>query len=231
MRYWAVIPAAGLGQRFAGGLPKQYAPLLDRIVLEWSLASFAEDMRCAGIVVAVAANDQNWSTVAQRMPQVTTVVGGAYRCVSVLNALLALTQRVGGDDWVLVHDAARPCLSLAERDRLLLALAQHPVGGLLAVPAADTLKQVDVQGTVISTAERNHFWQAQTPQMFRYGLLRTALEKAVREERFPSDEAQALEWSGQLPQVVQGAMSNIKITYPEDLLLAAALLKTRQESV
>jgi 2-C-methyl-D-erythritol 4-phosphate cytidylyltransferase len=229
MRYWAVIPAAGLGQRFAGELPKQYAPLLDRTVLEWSIASFAEDVRCAGIAVAVAANDQNWLSISQRLPQVIAVVGGVHRCESVLGALVALTRKADSEDWILVHDAARPCLSVAERDRLLLTLAQHPVGGLLAIPVADTLKQVDDRHTVSCTAERNHFWQAQTPQMFRYGALRAALEHAVKAGRLPSDEAQAMEWSGQLPQVVQGAMSNIKITFPADLALAAALLKTRQE--
>ena len=154
MRYWLVMPAAGSGRRFGGASPKQYAELAGRTVIEWALAPFLADRRCAGIVVALAPQDGEWARIAARLeraahggaqdappPTVTAVPGGTHRSLSVRAGLAALTGRAAGDDWVLVHDAARPCLESHDLDRLIAALASHPLGGLLATAAADTLKR------------------------------------------------------------------------------------------
>src|SRR5688572_9929661 len=145
MRYWLVMPAAGAGQRFGERLPKQYAPLLDRTVIEWALAPFLQDARCAGAVVALAGDDVEWARISARVPSVTIAVGGAERCESVRNGLAVLSRRAAQGDWVLVHDAARPCVPIADRDRLLAQAGAHAVGGLLALPAVDTLKRGDAQ--------------------------------------------------------------------------------------
>lgn len=227
MRYWLVMPAAGTGQRFGGKLPKQYAPLAGRTVIEWALAPFAEDARCAGIAVALSPDDRWWPRIAERVPAVTAVPGGCERSESVRNALAALSRRAADDDWVLVHDAARPCLSRKDLDRLLNELAQSPAGGLLAAPVAETLKRSDATRVVVETVDRSSLWRAQTPQMFRYGRLCSALDAALAARRFPTDEAQALEWMGDQPRLIEGSPGNFKITLPEDLLLAAALLGAR----
>ena len=141
------------------------------------------------------------------------------------NGLEALADRAHGEDWVLVHDAARPCLARPDLDRLLTELAAHPVGGLLATRAADTLKRADARGQVRETIDRAALWRALTPQMFRYGRLREALDRAHAAGRSPTDESQAIEWLGDLPQLIEGAAANLKITSAADLALAAALLK------
>jgi len=241
MHYWLVVPAAGSGSRFGAASPKQYAQLAGRTVIEWALAPFLEDARCAGIVVALAPQDGEWARIAARLPlagpgarpSVTAVAGGARRSLSVRAALAALAGRAAADDWVLVHDAARPCLESPDLERLLAALASHPVGGLLATPAADTLKRApgaapDAEVAPVSeTVDRAALWRALTPQMFRYGRLCAALDAAHAAQRFPTDEAQALEWQGEPPLLVPGAASNLKITTAEDLLLAAAILRSR----
>jgi 2-C-methyl-D-erythritol 4-phosphate cytidylyltransferase len=141
MRYWLVMPAAGVGARFGERIPKQYAALRGRTVIEWALAPFLGDGRCAGAAVALASGDTWWPKVAERIPAVTVCQGGAQRSESVRNGLLALNRRAGKDDWVLVHDAARPCLPAADLDRLITQVGAHPVGGILAQPVADTLKR------------------------------------------------------------------------------------------
>ena len=217
------MPAAGIGRRFGAGRPKQYAPLCGRTVIEWSLAPFLMDPRCAGAVVALARDDPYWPAVAPA--PVTAAPGGAERSHSVRNALAALAARADPEDWVLVHDAARPCLPREDLDRLLGELASHPVGGLLATPAADTLKRSDVSGDVQQTVDRAGLWRALTPQMFRYGRLCEALDQAHATGRIPTDEAQAIEWLGDRPRLVAGAAANLKITSAADLAIAAALLK------
>lgn len=228
MRYWLVMPAAGSGSRFGGSLPKQYAELAGRPLIAWALEPFLRDARCSGIVLALAAGDRYWSRVAlQGLTSVETVLGGVERGQSVRRGLEALAGRAGADDWVLVHDAARPCLPLADLDRLLEACREHPVGGLLAAPVADTLKQVRVGGAVERTVDRAGLWRALTPQMFRYGPLCAALDAALAAGRSPTDEAQALEWSGAEPLEVPGSAANLKVTSAEDLSLAAAVLARR----
>jgi len=151
--------------------------------------------------------------------------GGAERSHSVRNGLAALKGQVDPSDWVLVHDAARPCLPAADLDRLIERLESHPVGGLLAAPAADTLKLTGEDLQVARTVDRSVLWRALTPQMFRYGRLCEALDAALAAGRLPTDESQAIEWLGDHPQIVAGSAANLKVTSPEDLLVAAALLQ------
>jgi len=242
MRYWLVMPAAGTGRRFGAAIPKQYAPLEGRTVIEWALAPFLEDPRCVQAIVALAPDDAQWPRIGGRLgaavgardaaapPAVSITVGGAQRSQSVRSALAALPGTAGAEDWVLVHDAARPCLASTDLGLLLRRLEAHPVGGLLATPAADTLKRAqgaDSAPEVAQTVDRSGFWRALTPQMFRYGRLCAALDQAHAAGRFPTDEAQALEWLGEHPGLIEGSASNLKITTRDDLLLAAAVLRSR----
>ena len=223
MRYWLVMPAAGIGRRFGTDRPKQYAPLCGRTVIEWALALFLADLRCAGAVVALAPDDPYWAAVAPAT--IITAAGGQERSQSVRNGLAALAGRAEPEDWVLVHDAARPCMPHQDLDRLLSVLEAHSVGGLLATPAADTLKRADGSGDVQQTVDRASLWRALTPQMFRYGRLCEALDRAHAAGRIPTDESQAIEWLGDRPRVVEGAAANLKITSAADLAIAEALLK------
>jgi 2-C-methyl-D-erythritol 4-phosphate cytidylyltransferase len=240
MRYWLVMPAAGVGRRFGTAKPKQYAVLQGRTVIEWALALFLTDPRCAGAVVVLAAEDPHFPEVGPRLselpgrkPELVFAQGGAERCHTVRNGLAAIETLAGRDDWVLVHDAARPCLATEDLRSLLDRLASHPVGGLLATPAADTLKRAgakpDFSGLndVEQTVDRAGLWRALTPQMFRYTMLCDALDRALAAGRLPTDEAQALEWTGRRPVLVQGSAANIKITSADDLVLAGALLNAR----
>ncbi|MEO7773257.1 MAG: 2-C-methyl-D-erythritol 4-phosphate cytidylyltransferase [Steroidobacteraceae bacterium] len=232
------MPAAGSGARFAAAVPKQYAQLEGRSVIEWSLQPFLDDPRCVLLVVAVAGSDEYWPPIASALQArggapLITVAGGEQRCHSVRNAVEVLnTHSLTDADWVLVHDAARPCLSRAELDHLLGALAAHPLGGLLAVPVADTIKLDDGQGGVAGTVDRKALWRALTPQMFRIGILREALDAAIARGSLPTDETQAVEeWAlvgGGRAQLVPGAPDNLKITSPGDLALAAAILQRRE---
>jgi 2-C-methyl-D-erythritol 4-phosphate cytidylyltransferase len=228
LRYWLVMPAAGCARRFGHPIPKQYAPLCGRTVIEWALAPFLADPRCAGAVVAIAASDSHWPRIAARLPSVEVAQGGKERSDSVRSALRALASRARDDDWVLVHDAARPCLSAVDRDRLLQELGGHAVGGLLATPAADTLKRASGDHHVAMTLDRTDLWRALTPQMFRYARLCAALDAAKAASRSPSDEAQALEWLGEHPGLVEGSAANFKVTSLSDLALAEALLCARR---
>lgn len=223
------MPAAGSGQRFGQksgqGLPKQYMPLGGRTVIEWSLAPFLADRRCRGIVVALAAADERFAALPVAADaKVARAQGGAQRADSVLAAIESL--RVPDDEWLLVHDAARPCITQAEIDALLETCAGDAIGGLLAVPLADTLKRGQAQRAA-ETPSRDSLWRALTPQMFRLGLLRTALREAREQGRAPTDESQALEWMGLSPRLVAGNPLNVKITTAADLELAAAILSQR----
>ena len=225
MHYWLIMPAAGSGSRFGDRVPKQYVELGGRAIIERSLEPFLEDPRCAGIVVALAADDRYWLRLAvSGAARIEAVQGGAERSMSVRRGLAALADRAAPDDWVLVHDAARPCLTRADRDRLLERCAHHPVGGLLAAPMADTLKSVGVEESVERTVDRAGLWRALTPQMFRYAALCSALDEAFAAGRSPTDESQALEWTGVRPLRVEGSPSNLKITTAEDLALALMLV-------
>ena len=217
--FWAVIPAAGVGARMAADRPKQYLQLGGRTILEHSLGCFLDHPRLKGLVVSLAIDDPYWPTLACATdPRIQRADGGSERSGSVLNALLQLNALgASDDDWVLVHDAARPNLSRDDLDKLLAELADDPVGGLLAVPARDTLKRVDKHGRVVDTVDRSLIWQAYTPQMFRLGALHRALADSLVADAVITDEASAMEWSGQAPRLIEGRSDNIKVTRPEDL--------------
>ena len=218
------MPAAGRGRRMAGGdaPPKQYLPLAGRTVIEHALAPFLADAACQGVVVALAAGDDRFAVLpVARDPRVVTVEGGAERRDSVAAGLAAIRARVGGaDPWVLVHDAARPCLPRADLARLLASLAAAPDGALLALRVADTVKRADAAGRVAATVPRDGLYRAQTPQAARLGRLLAALAAAPG----ATDEASALESGGARPLLVAGSPANIKVTEPDDLALAARLL-------
>jgi 2-C-methyl-D-erythritol 4-phosphate cytidylyltransferase len=230
--YWAVVPAAGAGTRMGAELPKQYLPLGEKTVIEYSLDALLACTALSGIVVVVAADDERWPAIEAnyRDQPLTTVTGGAERCHSVLNGLAHLAQHAQADDWVLVHDAARPCLRPADVATLIETLAGDVHGGLLGVPVTDTMKRVDAGLRVSATVERNGLWHALTPQMFRHAQLRAALQDAIDSNALVTDEAAAMERAGHAPRLVQGHRDNIKITLPADLALAAFYLQARQST-
>jgi 2-C-methyl-D-erythritol 4-phosphate cytidylyltransferase len=226
--YWLVVPAAGRGRRMAAGPtepPKQYLPIDGRAVVEHALAPFLADDRLRGACVALAADDATFATLpVARDPRVRTTTGGAERRDSVAAGLRALAAAgADDDDWVLVHDAARPCLDRADLDRLLDALPASPDGALLAAPVADTLKRADADGRVERTVDRSDLWRALTPQAARLGRLQAALAAAPG----ATDEAAALEATGARPRLVAGSGANLKITAPADLELARRWLAGR----
>jgi 2-C-methyl-D-erythritol 4-phosphate cytidylyltransferase len=221
MSNYVLIPAAGSGSRMGCELPKQYLPILGKPLIHHTVAVFSAHPAIARIFVVLSPDDVLWSEFDS--PKVTVLrCGGATRAATVLNGLNAMADAVDTQDWVLVHDAARPCLSRELLDRLLAELQHDPVGGLLAVPVADTLKRADSHQRVDHTEPRAGLWRAQTPQMFPHGLLRRALEAMGAE--VPTDEAQAVEFLGLAPKLVPGDGHNLKVTYPEDLVMASLIL-------
>jgi 2-C-methyl-D-erythritol 4-phosphate cytidylyltransferase len=225
-RYFALIPAAGIGSRMGIALPKQYAQLAGKPMLRHVLDTFAASTAITHTFAVVSGGDSYINDMMEAGPSLAgrvTIVrdGGATRRETVLNGLLAMRPQIADDEWVLVHDAARPGLSTALIDRLLAELSEDPVGGLLAMPIVDTLKRVNGERRAQTTVPRDGLWSAQTPQMFRYGLLRKALEQAGE----VTDEASAIEALGLAPRMVMGSARNIKITHPDDLPLAELYLK------
>lgn len=227
-KLWAVVPAAGSSRRLAGAaLPKQYLPLAGRSVIEWSVAPFLERGDFERIVVVVAEQDRYWPQQSlARHPKILTATGGTERVDSVRAGLQALASQATELDWVLVHDAARPCLKSMDLNRLIADLRDDSVGGLLAAPVVDTLKRGDVENRVQATVSRASLWRALTPQMFRYAVLDRALRRAHETRSAPTDEAQAVEALGLQPRLVPGDPDNIKITLPDDIERAAWLLKS-----
>jgi len=217
--FWVVIPAAGIGSRMRADRPKQYLQLAGRTILEHTLDCFLDHPRLKGLLLSLAADDPYWPALpCATDPRIQRVEGGAERADSVLAGLLCLVELgAQAGDWVLVHDAARPNLARSDLDRLLAELADDPVGGLLAVPARDTLKRIGADGRVAETVDRSLIWQAYTPQMFRFAALHRALADALVAGVAVTDEASALEWAGQAPKLVEGRADNLKITRPEDL--------------
>jgi 2-C-methyl-D-erythritol 4-phosphate cytidylyltransferase len=228
--YYAIVPAAGNGSRFGEKTPKQYLSLLGRPLIWHSLATLCKHPRIERVWVVLSPTDNHWQQPEWQDlwlglgPKLEVVhCGGNSRAESVANGLAAAVTAIAPEDWVLIHDAARPCLSSALLDHLLEELSQDPVGGLLATPLADTLKRVNHDQRVVDTLARDGLWQAQTPQMFRYGLLQSAL--TARPE--VTDEAGAVEAFGLSPRLVQGAATNLKVTYPADMVLAEWILRGR----
>ncbi len=228
------MPAAGSGRRMTSlEKPKQYVHLLDKTVIEWSLALFLNDVRCTAIVVVLAKDDSYWPTLSvANHPKIRIAQGGAERVDSVRNGLQTLQGKAAASDWasewILVHDAARPCLQKKDLDALLTIIDtdHNPLaGGLLATPLADTLKQVDNKQRVVNTVPRNGLWRAQTPQMFRFDVLQRALNSGHAFN--VTDEASAVEQMGYQPRIVEGQVDNIKITVTEDLLIAESILSAQ----
>jgi 2-C-methyl-D-erythritol 4-phosphate cytidylyltransferase/2-C-methyl-D-erythritol 2,4-cyclodiphosphate synthase len=231
---WAVVPAAGRGARFDSSAlngPKQYAPLVGATVLEWSLHSLLREPRVEGIVVALAADDPRWPRVetAIQSAKLRTTIGAATRQESVLNGLQALAQCAAADDWVLVHDAARPCLTPQDLAALIDTVlgADAVQGALLAAPVVDTVKREEA-GLAAGTVDRDGLWRALTPQVFRYAALKQALAEAAALGLAVTDEAQAMERVGIRAALVRGSPLNIKVTRPEDLSMAETILKGSQ---
>ena len=228
MRYHALIPAAGDGARFGADPPKQYALLEGRPVLLHAMERLAASLPLH-MTYVVLAHDDRWFDHAIGPQSRVTVLrcGGATRTETVRNALNVLGD-IARDDWIVVHDAVRPCVDEASIVRLQTELADDDTGGLLAIPIACSLKRVDERQRVVGTEPRDGLWRAQTPQMFRYGVLRGAFAQAGIEAM--TDEAQVVEAYGRRPRLVMGSPNNHKITYPDDLLLAAAILSTEAAS-
>jgi len=235
--YWAVIPAAGVGKRMLSATPKQYLPLLDKSILFHTIALFIRHPRISGIVVAISEGDEYWPEVKSQLEAelqqeynkpLLIAPGGKERSDSVLSALNSTSEYITEHDWVLVHDAARPCLIADDIDKLITELSEQPVGGLLGLPMADTVKLCDNHHAVQNTIDRSQLWRALTPQMFRYGLLHQALKNAQDNDLAITDESSALEILGYQPLMIEGHNENIKITLPGDLALAEQFLKNRK---
>ena len=226
--FFALIPAAGHGSRMEDELPKQYLPLAGEPMIYHALRTLCNSARIARVFVVLAPGDEEWAR--RDWPEfsdklVVLECGGATRAESVLNGLKAAREAsfVEDADWILVHDAARPCLGKVQLDKLMDDLADDEVGGLLAVPVADTLKRGDTSKRVERTESRENLWQAQTPQMFRYKLLVEALSMTGGVTM--TDDAGAIEALGLHPKLVLGDARNLKVTYPQDLALAELILK------
>lgn len=225
-RYFALIPASGTGTRMGAAVPKQYIDLASKPMLMHPVDTFAA-MRIISHVYVVVSPDDGFAgalieAAGHLKGRVTLLrAGGATRRQSVLNALDGLRQQIGEEDWVLVHDAARPGLTAELVDRLISAVHADSVGGLLALPVVDTLKRSDQHGSVQQTVARDRMWTAQTPQMFRYGLLRQALTQGGE----VTDESSAVEALGLHPRLVKGSPRNLKVTLPHDIMLAELYLK------
>ncbi len=225
-RFFGLVPAAGASERMGLARPKQYLELLGRPLLYHSVKALLANAMIDTVFVVLAPADaefrqHSWSEFGERVAPL--YCGGATRHDSVLNGLVAASSTVEPDDWMLVHDAARPCLGQRELQRMLDALAADEVGGILGVPVADTLKRADAAARIQTTEPREQLWQAQTPQMFRHGLLLQALSRTAK----LTDEAGAVEALGLQPKLVQGSNANLKVTYPEDLQLAQTILASR----
>ena len=228
--YWAIVPAAGSGRRMGAALPKQYLRLGDRTVLEHTLDTLLAVEALAGVVLIVAPDDSDWDAIRPRYAgqSLDVVSGGAERCHSVLNGLDALAGKAAASDWVLVHDAARPCVRRDDIRALIASVDADSDGGLLGVPVADTMKRVAADARVVATVDRGGLWHALTPQMFRLHQLRTALRQAIKAHSMVTDEASAMELAGYRPLMVQGHRDNIKITLPADLELAGFYLQAEK---
>ena len=225
--FFGLIPAAGAGERMGHGSPKQYFQLLGRPMLYHSVNALLASGRIETVFVVLAPGDRefrqhDWREFGERIAPL--YCGGPTRHDSVLNGLVAAASTVQPEDWVLVHDAARPCLGQRELRRLLDTLATDDVGGILAMPVTDTIKRAGPAGDILATESREHLWQAQTPQMFRHGLLLQALSRSAK----LTDEAGAVEALGFKPKLVRGSAANLKVTHAEDLRLAHAILAAEE---
>ncbi|HLD13148.1 MAG TPA: 2-C-methyl-D-erythritol 4-phosphate cytidylyltransferase [Burkholderiales bacterium] len=231
---WGLIPAAGAGLRMGSAKPKQYLLIRGRPVILHTLERLCHYPRLSGVMVGIPVEDRYWQAheiEAERLPKfLGTYPGGATRAQTVLNGLKALAAHARDGDWVLVHDAVRPCVRLSDIDALVNAVESGKDGGLLALPVADTVKRANKENQVAETIPREGLWRALTPQMFRIGTLRAALEKSLSRSPEITDEAAAIEAVGGHPILVKGHADNIKITLPDDLALAELFLKQQEKN-
>lgn len=224
-RIWAVIPAAGAGSRMNADRPKQYLEILGKTILEHTIERLLT-FPFENVVVVLSAEDQYQHNIAiLENSRIQKVEGGSERYYSVLNGLKALADIAHDDDWVMVHDVARPCIHQNDLHTLTKALHNHSVGGLLGTPVVDTLKRVGADGQVKTTVDRTGLWRALTPQMFRIGVLRRAIEQAIERGIAITDEASAVEYAGLQPLMVEGRSDNIKVTLARDLPQTALFIK------
>jgi len=226
-RLWVVIPAAGIGKRMGVDIPKQYITVCDKAIIEHTVEKFTSRNDLQGILVALSNSDQHWSTLElSKNNKITTVTGGEERYKSVYNALCSLKNKAGDDDWILVHDAVRPCITTFEIDQFIADLDHlNGIGGILALPCFETMKKANTNHEIEETIDRKFIWHAQTPQMFRYKKLFLAIEKIMNENIFITDEAMAMELAGYKPILIQGTHSNIKITDQNDLKYLESFLR------
>ncbi|WP_439133461.1 2-C-methyl-D-erythritol 4-phosphate cytidylyltransferase [Pseudomaricurvus sp.] len=228
--YWVIVPAAGVGSRMGANKPKQYLTLNNKTILEHTLERLLQLPKLNGIVVLVHPLDSYWSTLSVfNHDKIKVIEGGRERCDSVLNGLDTLDEHMQPLDWVLVHDAARPCVDLRDIEELTEKLEEHLVGGILGVPVSDTVKRLNDNYGIEETVDRRVLWQAQTPQMFRYGILARSLRAALQQGITITDEASAVENAGYVPLMVEGRRDNIKVTRPEDIPMAELILKMQSE--
>ena len=225
-KFWVILPAAGIGSRMDADRPKQYLKLFDQTILEHSLNCFLSHPAFKTVVLGLSKNDRYWSELGlAKDSRVEVYEGGAERVDSVLNGLAFISDRAQPDDWVWVHDAARPCLSHTDIDKLISVLGAHDEGALLAVPVNDTVKRANARLEVETTVDREGLWRAMTPQVFRFAPLKQALEQSLLSNVSVTDESSAIEYAGGKPLLVQGAESNIKVTHPSDLKIAARTMQ------
>ena len=226
MAIWAIVPAAGVGKRMGTEIPKQYLSICGKTVLQHTLERLGRVRALSGVVLVLHPDDETPfpAGIPQSLP-VRIARGGHERCHSVLNALKILEPELAPSDWVLVHDAARPCLRPSEVDRLIEAVGKHDVGGVLAAPVADTLKRANNEGEVAGTVDRTALYRALTPQLFRFHILSRALQLAADQNRIVTDDSAAIESLGLSPLIVPGSTDNIKITQESDLLLAEVIMQ------
>ena len=232
MTIWAVLPAAGIGRRMGSTIPKQYFTIDGVPLILHSLRRLSAVSEIQKIIVVIHPEDKRWaklqgSVVEKFERRIITVVGGDERYQSVLNGLTALTELAANDDWVLVHDAVRPCVRTSDIENLISKVSLHPVGGLLGSAVDNTLKRVGTDLTVIETVNRDSYWNALTPQMFRFAQLKASIQAVVVSGEHVTDEAAAMEVAGFKPIMVAGSKDNIKITVESDLLLASRILKNQ----
>lgn len=224
-QHWAIIVAAGSGQRMQTNVPKQYLKLGDKTILEHTLQGFVNYSLFKQIILVLAKDDQYWPQLPLAThKKITTVIGGKSRVESVISALQFLEKKAMANDWVWVHDGVRPLLTHDDLDKLKQSLIDNATGTILATPMINTLKQVN-KSKIVKTVDRQVYWQALTPQVFRFTLLHTALQQALAKGIAVTDEAQAIELQGYDVSVIEGHCHNIKITRPEDMKLAALSLR------
>lgn len=229
-KIWGFVPAAGVGARMGANRPKQYLELAGRTVLACTLSRLCTHPKINGVMVGISDSDAYWRDMEVETPKlIGSSEGGVERANTVLNGLQSLSKLAQPGDWVLVHDAVRPCVRHSDIDRLIDAVSNDQVGGLLGRPVNDTIKSVSAEGEILKTVDRSTLWRALTPQMFRLQELEGAIHDAIEAEIAITDESSAIEWTGRLPKMIVGHMDNIKITVAEDLRLAELYLSRQKE--